>query len=324
VKIPALMTLSRGCIVAISLTLAACAAEPQPASDAIMPAPQQISEHAWAWIGPLEGPSKENHGYRMNLGFVAGKDAVVVVDSGYTKAIAQEMLAHIRKITDVPVKYVVNTNSQPHRFMGNDVFREAGAQVIANKRSAERMAERGGMFAQIIENILETGEDSVQVPAAPDVLLEEDMKLDLGGLEVVVKPFGAGHTPAQLVVSVPADNLVFTGDILYQGRMLAVLNDSSVPKWLQAYEDLRQFGDATFVPGHGEPAKLEAFDFSTRQYLQTLYDHVQKCVDDGTGLQDAIASFDSTAWSQLVNFEELAGRNVSWAYIEREKAFFAN
>ena len=94
---------------------------------AILPAPKKLTDHSYAWIGPLGGPSADNKGYRMNLGFIVGKKAVAVVDAGYTEAMATEMLEHIKKVTPLPVRYVINTNSQAHRFMGNGVFKKLGA-----------------------------------------------------------------------------------------------------------------------------------------------------------------------------------------------------
>ena len=57
----------------------------------VLPAPRQLSPHAWAWIGPYEGPSKANRGFRMNLGFVVGEEAVAVIDSGYSPDMAEAM-----------------------------------------------------------------------------------------------------------------------------------------------------------------------------------------------------------------------------------------
>ena len=116
-------------------------------ADGILPPPKQISKHVYAWIGPLPGPNKENQGFRMNLVFIVGKQAVAVADTGYTEAMAKEMLAHIAKITPLPVKFAINTSSQPHRYMGNKVFLDNGATVIAHKKEVERMEQDGVQLA---------------------------------------------------------------------------------------------------------------------------------------------------------------------------------
>ena len=138
----------------------------------VLPPPKQLSKHVYAWIGPLSGPSKENQGYRMNMLFVIGKDAIAVIDTGYTEAMAKEMLAHIKRISNVPVKYAINSNSQPHRFMGNPVFKQAGATIIAHEKSVERMEKQAGNFATGIENILELKPGSIKLPTRPDRIIK--------------------------------------------------------------------------------------------------------------------------------------------------------
>ncbi len=288
----------------------------------ILPAPKKLSEHVYAWVGPLEGPSKENHGYRMNMAFVVGTKAVAVIDTGYTEAIAKEMLIHIKAITDKPVKYAINSNSQPHRFMGNPVFRKTGATIIATAKGAERMAARSGSFAGAIERILELPEGSVKFPKAPDQIISKETQLDLGGVSIKLNNYGAAHTPASLVVAIPADKMVYVGDILYAERLLSISPDSNTKSWIAVFDQLKQFGNVTFIPGHGQPGPLKNFDFPTRSYLNLLLTHMDKMVDEGVDVQDAINKLDQSRFSKLVNFEELSGRNASWTYLEREQAAF--
>jgi len=288
----------------------------------ILPAPERISEHVYAWIGPYPAPSKENRGYRMNLAFVVGDKSVAVLDTGYTEEMAREMLAHIAKITPLPVKYAVNSNSQPHRFMGNGVFRAAGASIIAHRGEVERMNRDGGAMAQGVERSLELRAGSIKVPPPPDRVIDGDLEIDLGGLRLNILHIGKAHTPAQLVTHIPRDNVVYAGDVLYRGRLLAVLQESNVKAWIASYDKLAKFSDAVFIPGHGRPGKLSEFAFSTREYLAMLYQHMQKMVDDGVDLQDAMKRLDQSRYRDLANFDELAGRNASWAYLEREAESF--
>lgn len=302
---------------AIGVAATASAAETK-----ILAKPKPISQHAYAWIGPLEGPNKANHGYRMNLGFVVGKAAVAVIDSGYTQAMAKEMVSHIQRITQVPIRFVINTNSQPHRFMGNDVFHALGAQIIMHEKEAQRAKKRGSDFAFAIESILGLPKDSVSVPKPANSVISQETTVDLGGVTLHVIPLGATHTPGQLVVKVSEDQVVYAGDTLYSGRLLAVLNDSHVKSWIQAYDSLQRFGDVTFVPGHGEPNRLAAFDFPTRQYLQMLYDHMANMVGQEVDGDEAIRRLDQSAYQHLVNFDELAGRNASWTFLQVEQELF--
>ncbi|MCW9058550.1 MAG: MBL fold metallo-hydrolase [Gammaproteobacteria bacterium] len=296
---------------------------PVAAEDWILPKPTQISEHVWAWIGPYGGPSKDNNGYRMNLAFVVGQDAVAVLDSGYGPAMANDMLRHIRLITERPVRYVVNSNSQPHRFMGNGPFQAQGATLVAGQEALPRMQASGDAFARTIETTLELPDGSIATPPAPEKLVEDKLTLDLGGVSLEIVAVGQAHTPGSLIVHVPQDNLVYAGDVLYRGRLLSLVSEvSDLEGWLQAWERLEQYPDARFLPGHGEAGPLSDFAHGNRDYLTALLEHMQQAVDAGTDMQSAINAFDSSSWQSLADFEELAGRNAHEAYRQREAAAF--
>jgi hypothetical protein len=83
-------------------------------------------------------------------------------------------------------------------------------------------------------------------------------------------------------------------------------------------DKLKSFGNVTFVPGHGKPAPLSTFRFPTRDYLALLHAHMTEAVEQGKDQQDAIASLNQTRFSKLANYEDLAGRNASFAYLEAE------
>jgi hypothetical protein len=105
--------------------------------------------------------------------------------------------------------------------------------------------------------------------------------------------------------------------VLYGGRLLAVLPVSRVDGWIAAFDGLRVFGDALFVPG-----KLSEFENSTYKYLMTLKTHMDEAVAQGTDLQEAIGSLNQAEWQQLADIDAFAGRNAHQTYLEREAAAF--
>ena len=307
-------------LIVIGIVLSGPAA--MAADGKILAPPVRVSEHLYAWIGPHGGPNPQNKGFRMNMGFVVGKDAVAVIETGYHEPMAREMLQYIAKITPAPVKYVINSNSQPDRFLGNEHFRRQGATVMTSAAEAKRMAEVGILFAQASENALGLKPGGIVVPKAPDRILDGEAELDLGGVVIKLKQFGAAHTPGPLVVHIPKDNAVYGGDILYSGRLPAIIDGGNVKSWIEVFDKLRGFGDAIFVPGHGKPAKLSAFEFSTREYLAFLRTEMVKAVEKGQDMQDAMEKIDQSRFSKLENYEDLAGRNASFAYLEAEAEAF--
>jgi len=217
---------------------------------------------------------------------------------------------------------VISTNSQPHRTLGNGAFRRQGAEVIAAGAAVSRMTAEGAAMATAAEGVLGLPAGSIQAPGAPDRALQDMTRLDLGGVTLEVIPVGTAHTPGSLVIKVVEDRVVYAGDVLYGGRLLAVLPVSRVDGWMAAFDGLRGEGDALFVPGHGLPGKLADFEHSTYEYLSTLTGHMDEAVEQGTDLQQAIGSLDQAAWRDLADFEALASRNAHQTYLEREAAAF--
>jgi glyoxylase-like metal-dependent hydrolase (beta-lactamase superfamily II) len=287
-----------------------------------LPEPIRVSEHAWAWIGPYGPPTRENQGFRMNLGFVVGDDAVAVIDSGYGDDMARAMLEQIRRITEQPVAYVINTDSQPHRILGNAAFRRKGATVLAAEEAAPRIADEGEAMARTAEEMTGAAPGAIQPPGSPERTVKQITQLSLGGVTLNVVPVGTAHTAGSMVVEVVEDKVVYAGDVLYGGRLLAILPVSRVDAWITAFDRLRTFDNAIFVPGHGEPAKLGEFEGSTYEYLTTLMTHMDEAIEQGVDLQSAIDSLDQSAWRHLADFDALAGRNAHQTYLEREVAAF--
>lgn len=302
--------------------LLAISFSPLALSKGILPAPQKVAAHSYAWIGPLPGPSYENQGYRMNLGFVVGSKGIVIIDTGYTEAMATEMLAYIRKISKAPIIAAVNTNSQPHRFFGNSIFKKAGAKIISTAKEAQRMEASSGQYSSNIERTLKLKAGSINIPVIPDTIITKPTTLNLGNVKVIIESLGASHTPESLVVHVVEDELVFTGDILYGNRLLAVIPASNVVKWIASFNKLKKFGNVKLIPGHGQPGPLKNFEFSTLSYLKLLNNHMTKSIDADMEAQDAINTLNQSAYSKLASYDLLFGRNASWAYLEAEKAAF--
>lgn len=295
---------------------------PLAALGEILPPPQQVAPHSYAWIGPYGPPTKENQGFRMNLGFVVGAEAVAVIDSGYGDDMASAMLGHIRNITERPVRYVINTNSQPHRILGSGAFRRQGAEVLAADAAVPRITGEGAAMASAAENVLGLASGSIQAPGAPDRALQAPTSLNLGGVTLEIVPVGTAHTAGSLVVKVVEDRVVYAGDVLYGGRLLAVLPVSRVDGWIAAFDLLRADASALFVPGHGLPGRLSDFEHPTYAYLTALKTHMDRVAEQGAELQEAIGGLDQSGWQQLADFDSLAGRNAHQAYLESEAAAF--
>lgn len=291
----------------------------------IMPAPTKVSKHVYAWIGPHGGPNTDNKGFRMNMAFVVGTKSIAVIETGFYPAMANEMVARIREISDLPIKYAINTNSQPDRYFGNSVFEKMGAKIIAHEKEVARMQELSNNHALFIDNTMKFDDGRLIIPKAPNMPINENTDVNLGGGVILkISHFKASHTPSPLFVHIAKDNVVYAGDTLYSGRLLALVSGGNVNEWIQTFDHLRAFGDVTFVPGHGKPGPLSNFEKSTYSYLKLLDTNMTNMVSNGVDMLTAMKKIkpQQQKYAYLENFDSLSGKNASRAYQEAEIAAF--
>jgi glyoxylase-like metal-dependent hydrolase (beta-lactamase superfamily II) len=246
----------------------------------------RLSEHAWAYTA--EGDP--------NSGVVIGDNAAVVVDTTATPAMAQHLIAEIRRVTDKPIKYVVLSHYHAVRVLGASAYAAEGAQeVIASRGTYELIAERGeqDMHSEI-ERFPRLFDAVETVPGLtwPTLVFERDLALFLGSLEVQIKHVGMGHTKGDTIVWLPKEKVLFSGDLVEYGAA-AYTGDAQLAQWPATLELLRDLSPEKLVPGRG-PALLtnadanRAIDY-TKSFVETLLSCARESVAAGHDLRQAFA-----------------------------------
>lgn len=301
-------------IPALALLLAAtpCLAAPPPQLDV-----REVAPGVHAVIGDLGGQSADNEGLNANLGFVIGNESVLVINSGPSYRVGEALLGAIRARTALPVKWLVNVNSQSHYWWGNAVFAAQGATLLAHGEAVGLMRAQQDTQQAALDSTLGSlfaGSEAV----LPQALADERLVLDLGGRSVEILHLGPAHTPGDLAVWVPDASTVFAGDIAYTERLLAVLPISSSAGWVEAFARLEALTAQVIVPGHGAPTDLAQARKETLDYLTHLRAAALEQVEAGASPSEATGAIDQSAWSQLVNFDLLSPGNASRVFLEVE------
>jgi len=272
--------------------------------------PVQVSDSVWSAIGQLKFYTYENAGHNNNLSFVIGDESVLVVNGSSAYLLAKALHDEIKKLTNLPVKYVVDENGQTHASGGNNYWKEQGATIIAHTDAAEEIETRGPQGLERLNEILKervAGSEIIPI----DQTFDESLTLDLGGLSVELLHLGPAHSPGDISVHIPSENVVIAGDIAFHQRMLPVFPETNTADWLQTWTDafapLAQ--DAIIVPGHGDPTDFEQVDTYTRGYLEFLRGKVAELLDEGGTLADAY-NIEQAAYMHLETADELAGKNA--------------
>lgn len=280
---------------------------------------QPVAPGVYAFIGEKAGRTYENEGLNANIGLVVTPAGALLIDSGASLRGAQQIQAAVRQVTLQPVKWVINTGGQDHRWLGNGHFVAQGAEVIAHANARADLQARGGDHIAALKPELKEKLDGT-VPTLPTRWLTgRDETLNLGGTVVEVKHRGGAHTPGDVMVWLPQQRVVFSGDIVYVDRMLGVLPVSHTGRWLESFAALEALQPARIVPGHGDVCELPQAQAQTRDYLQALRTHMKKAVENGEDIGAAIRSFDAKPWAGLLNAADLHPGNASRTYLELER-----
>jgi len=280
---------------------------------------EPVAEGVYAHIGDKGPRSVENEGLNANLGLVVTPAGAVLIDSGATFQGARQIHAAVRKLTSQPVRWVINTGGQDHRWLGNGYFAAQGAELIAHADARADMQGRGNDHLQGLQATLGAKADGT-VPTLPTrYLAGNDERLELGGVVFEFRHRGGAHTLGDTMVWLPQKSVLFTGDVVYVDRMLGVLPVSNTRRWLETFAVIEQLNPQVLVPGHGSVTTVATAQADTQAYLLALRAHMKRCVDDGVDMSAAVKSFDAAAFMRLFNAAELMPGNASRTYLEIER-----
>jgi glyoxylase-like metal-dependent hydrolase (beta-lactamase superfamily II) len=285
---------------------------------AFQPKAEVVVDNVHAIVGPLGQRSQENDGSNANFGFIVTPQGVILIDSGASKLGAQMLESAIAKVTDKPVRWVVNTGSQDHRWLGNEHFASKGAQLIALKRTAATQAEFAPQHMRMLAGLLGPRLEGTQPLPATTLLGGDEATVELGG-ETLVLRYTDAHFPGDAWVWLPKRNVMFTGDLVYVDRILGVLPWSSVKKGQKAFHALEALNPKHIVPGHGGVCDLAKAKRDSGDYEDFLANVIGKAAQDMEPMDATLAKYaDLPQFKHLQNYGDLHRANMNRAFVEFE------
>jgi glyoxylase-like metal-dependent hydrolase (beta-lactamase superfamily II) len=289
-----------------------------PAHADYQPAAEPLVDNVYAIIGPLGQRSADNDGLNANFGFIIANEGVILIDSGASRLGAEKLAAAIRAITEKPVRWVINTGSQDHRWLGNDYFAGQGAEVIAMARTAATQGQYAQQLMAGLERFLGRRLQGTQPLPATRTLDGESATLELGG-ETLVLAYTDAHFPGDARVWLPEHRVAFSGDLVYVDRLLGVLPQSSVHNAQRAFRALEQLEPERIVPGHGSICDLGQARRESGDYYDFLADIIGGAAREMEPMDEILDRYaDLPQFNHLENYESLHRANMNRAFIESE------
>ncbi len=310
----------RGIVLALILAAPAFASEDiadQYPNSPLYSKPVEVIPGVFSAIGATAPPTYENTGHNNNLSFIVTGEGVVVINGGAAYVLAEALHAEIKAITDQPVVLVINENGQGHAMLGNGYWAEQGVKIIAHEEAAVEFEEYGG---NILENMKRYNRDKAEGTTlqGPTETFTDEYSLTLGEFRIEARYLGPAHSPGDIVVWLPEQSLVISGDMAFHERMLPIFEHTYTADWLESWETEFEALEATYViPGHGHPTNMAQVRRYTRDYLIYLRARIGEHLDAGGDLADAYY-VDQSPYAHLDTFEQLATRNAGRVYEQME------
>ena len=290
-----------------------------PAAHAVDVNFKPVTDGVYAHVGDKGARTYDNEGLNANIGLIVTPAGAILIDSGATYQSARKIEEAVRRVTPQPIKWVINTGGQDHRWLGNGYFLAQGAEIIAHANARADMLARGGDHLTGLTTVIKERADGT-VPTLPTRFIEGlDAPLTLGDITLELRHRGGGHTPGDMMVWLPSRKVLFSGDIVYVNRMLGVIPVSNTKAWLAAFKVIEDLQPRYIVPGHGEVTDLPTAAADTRDYLLALRAHMKKAVDEGVEVSAAVKSFNAQPFMRLLNAGKLMPGNASRTYLELER-----
>lgn len=309
-----------GALAALTTPIAAlvrrAAAETSPPSSS-NPFALEIAPRVYVHKGQVAVYAPDNGGDVANAGFIVGRDAVAVVDTGGSARVGRHLHDAIRSVTQLPIRYVINTHMHPDHVFGNAAFEGDQPAFVGHHKLARGLSARADRYLAINRDALGEAAFAGTKIVLPTLAISETTTLDLGGRSIVLEPHKTAHTDNDLTVRDSETGTLFLGDLLFSEHVPTL--DGSILGWISVLDALAQMPAQRVVPGHGPHAMAwpEAAK-PIQHYLKVVTDEIRAMLKDNRTLSEATATVglsEKRAWEL---FEDYHARNVSAAFAELE------
>lgn len=277
---------------------------------------EQVADGVYAHFGAVAMTDQRNRGDIANLGVIVGRDAVAVVDTGGSVEVGRDLLTAVRRITDKPIRYVINTHDHPDHVFGNAAF--AGATFVGHHNLPHELQERGAYYLRSYRDQLGPAAIAEVRIVPPTLLVDGTLELDLGGRTILLTAWSpAAHTDCDLTVLDERTHTLFSGDLVFLDHTPVI--DGSLVGWLSLLPRLAMLPAERVIPGHGRRvgAWPDALADETR-YLSVIAADTRRLIAAGIPLALAVPRIGESERTRWRLFEDYNPRNATTAYAELE------
>jgi quinoprotein relay system zinc metallohydrolase 2 len=273
---------------------------------------KNVSEGVYVHFGKHLDIDTGYQGDICNTSFVVGSRGVAVIDTGGSLKVGNELREAIRKVTPLPVLYVINTHVHPDHIYGNAAFLADKPQFVGHDKLAGAMHARHEQYDRLNAKFLhDDAKGSEQI--MPTLMVKTTLELDLGDRKLVLTAHPQAHTNTDISVVDSKTNTLFTGDLLFIERTPVV--EADVKGLIAELEKFKAVKYAQVVPGHGTNTTdgITAFN-NAQRYLNQLLNDIRANIKQNQGMEKAMETAAASEKDKWVLFDIANRRNVNTIY----------
>ena len=285
---------------------------------------EKVADNTWVMHGPRELPNPQNKGFMNNPGIVKTSAGLVMIDPGSTVQVGENVLAEVKKVSDLPIVAVFNTHIHGDHWLANQAVKAAYPEVKIYGHS-EMLVEiengEGENWVNLMDSMTE-GASKGTIVVAPDNAVDNTNIIKVGDTQFKIHHYGIAHTKTDIMIEVIENSVIFLGDNVLSLRIPRT-SDGTFQGNISSIETMLETEAKTYVPGHG-PTGDRAMVETYLGYLTLIYEAAQKAFEEDLDSSDVLAITKETTadYKDWASYEDLLGPQGAQAYSEVEAAEF--
>lgn len=275
--------------------------------------PIKLNENSYYFYGKEEYFSKENGGNIVNCSFIITQNSVIIIDTGSSTLYATQMKKEIEKITNKPIKYIINTHHHPDHFLGNDAFLQS--DIFASSFTKKEIEQNGDLYITNLVNLVQEGMKGTKIKAPNQVLSSQI--LDLDGYKLKILYFD-GHTKSDVAIYDENKKILYASDLVFNKRTPSTPH-ANIENWIKALDELEKIPYTMIVPGHGVATNSKNPIIETRNYLKFVEKTLSSSAKDGLDIYEILDKSIPKEFEDFTMFKEEFERTIINMYPLYEK-----
>ena len=275
--------------------------------------PIKLAENSYYFYGKEEYFSKTNGGDIANCSFIITKNSVILIDTGSSQQYGEQVKKEIAKITDKPIKYVINTHHHPDHFLGNNAF--MGSDIFSDKYTKDEIEKNGDLYITNLVNLVQEGMKGTKIKVPNQVLSSQT--LDLDGYKLKVLYF-YGHTKSDIAIYDENRKILYASDLVFNKRTPTTPH-ANIEDWIKALEELEKIPYSILISGHGLASSSKEPIKETISYLNYVDKILKQSAKQGLDIYEILNKPIPKEFEDFTMFKEEFERTIINMYPTYEK-----